>query len=144
MIYFKSLVVLTSALAVSTVEASLSPWEFGPRIMSIAGPLHSACVFKTGIPQYLIDNVINGIFIDQPLIKSYMTCLFRGSLLVSENGELNYNVMAYLAPEQIRDEAISNSKYCEGKLKDIERMEDKLFQIVKCYYNLNPDIFIFF
>nr|AIX97038.1 odorant-binding protein 23 [Monochamus alternatus] len=118
--------------------------EFGPKIQSIAGPVHSRCVFRTGIPQYYIDNVINGIFIDEPLIKSYMTCIFKESRLMFENGELNYDLGAYLLPEDIKDEAISNAKYCEVEAKGIKNVQDRLFQMLKCYYGLDPDIFIFF
>ncbi|XP_018563381.1 uncharacterized protein LOC108905092 [Anoplophora glabripennis] len=144
MINFKFLLAVSSVLAVSTVEARLRASEFGPRIQSIAPRLHSICKFRTGVLDYSINSVINGVFIDDPLIKSYAACLFRESNLMSARGEFNYELGAYLLPADIKDEAISNAKYCDTEIRGSAKVEDRLYELLKCFYSLDPDIFIFF
>nr|QUP79506.1 odorant binding protein 13 [Monochamus saltuarius] len=135
---------VSSVLALSSVQAIMKQSEFGPKLQEFAASLHTACVTKTGIDEALIDRVINGEFVEEPIMKSYMTCLLVEGTLIDEKGEPNLELAETLIPEKIKDESLKNIKSCYVTHRDVKELEEKIFKVFKCYYDLNPDIFIFF
>nr|ABR53888.1 odorant binding protein 1 [Monochamus alternatus] len=138
------LVVVFFLLAVSKVEPTMKRSEFPPKVLELADALHSTCLPRSGTDEESINKVIDGEFTDEPKIKAYMQCLMDESELVDENGELIMDLIIPLTPPKIFDEALKNTKFCDGERKEVKERTDKAFVFFKCIYGKNPDTFIFF
>nr|AUF72963.1 odorant-binding protein [Anoplophora chinensis] len=138
------LIVVASVLGAFRVQATLDQSEFGPKILTLVETLHSVCVLMSGTDESSIAKVIQGEFTDEPKIKAYMKCLFIETGVIDEKGNFNTDVLVELLPPKILDEAVKIFKNCATRTKGIAREEDRVFSLVKCFYDQNPDIFIFF
>nr|ADD70031.1 minus-C odorant binding protein 2 [Batocera horsfieldi] len=138
------LVVVSSLLAMSTVQAALERSEYSPKLLELVDSLHSICIGKSGTDEDSINKVINGEFTDEPKIKKYMKCGITEVGVMNEEGVIDYEMTAELLPVKLVDKSIAIIKKCEADGKDIPNLDDRVFALFKCYHDQDPETFIFF
>ncbi|XP_023299237.2 pheromone-binding protein-related protein 6-like [Lucilia cuprina] len=63
--------------------------------------IHDVCVEKTGVTEAAIKEFSDGEIHEDPALKCYMNCLFHEVNVVDDNGEVHYEKMKRLIPDDL-------------------------------------------
>nr|AIX97027.1 odorant-binding protein 12 [Monochamus alternatus] len=138
------IVTVLALLTVSMVQAILDESEFTPKLLEQVKALHATCVGQTGADEGLISKIAKGDFVEDPKIKAYMKCGLTELGVMNDNGDIDLDMVSEFVPSKYLSASLTSLNTCIGKTKDIGNLEDRVYALFKCYYDLNPDIFIFF
>ncbi|XP_026319965.1 general odorant-binding protein 83a-like isoform X2 [Hyposmocoma kahamanoa] len=130
--------------AVTNVYSGKHKPKFSDEIKEIIQHIHNECVGKTGAAEEDIQNCENGIFKDDPKLKCYMFCLLEEASLVDDDGIVDYDMMISLIPEDYYDpvsKMIFTCKHLDTPDKD---KCQRAFDVHKCSYEKNPDLYFLF
>ncbi|OWR51006.1 odorant binding protein 5 [Danaus plexippus plexippus] len=87
--------------------------ELSEEIKEIIQHVHNECVGKTGVAEEDIANCENGIFKEDMKLKCYMFCLLEEGSLVDDDGNVDYDMMVSLIPDQYTDRVLNMINGCK-------------------------------
>ncbi|XP_013134607.1 PREDICTED: general odorant-binding protein 83a-like [Papilio polytes] len=118
--------------------------ELSDEIKEIIQHVHNECVAKTGVAEEDITNCENGIFKEDTKLKWYMYCLLEEASLIDDEGNVDYDMMVSLIPEQYFDRVhkmIFSCKHLDTPDKD---KYQRVFDVHKCSYEKDPNFYFLF
>ncbi|CAG9813191.1 unnamed protein product [Phaedon cochleariae] len=143
----KNIFIMFSALLVfisTPVTPSLSKSDYGKEFLALSQILHNTCIKASGTTQEMIDKVSAGEFLDEAKIKKYVSCVWLESTIIGKNGELNIELGAKLCPPKVKSSFPKDVEECWAKSGKVTPLEDRIYDMVKCTYQKNPNNFIMF
>ncbi|XP_068626352.1 general odorant-binding protein 83a-like [Battus philenor] len=129
---------------IAIVHCGKEKLELSDEINEIIQHVHNECVAKTGVAEEDITNCENGIFKEDPKLKSYMYCLLEEASLIDDDGNIDYDMMVSLIPDQYFDRVhkmIFSCKHLDTPDKD---KHQRIFEVHKCSYEKDPDFYFLF
>ncbi|XP_059051888.1 general odorant-binding protein 83a-like [Achroia grisella] len=117
---------------------------FSDEIKEIMEIVHNECVTKTKVAEEDITNCENGIFKDDVKLKCYLFCVVEELNLVDDDGQVDYDMLVSLIPEEYRQRStvmIDGCKHLDTNNKDNCQ---KAFDVHKCSYAIDPDFYFIF
>ncbi|XP_014356166.1 general odorant-binding protein 83a-like [Papilio machaon] len=118
--------------------------ELSDEIKEIIQHVHNECVAKTGVAEEDITNCENGIFKEDTKLKRYMYCLLEEASLIDDDGNVDYDMMVSLIPDQYFDRVhkmIFSCKHLDTPDKD---KYQRVFDVHKCSYEKDPNFYFLF
>ncbi|XP_023019484.2 pheromone-binding protein-related protein 6 [Leptinotarsa decemlineata] len=134
------------AFFIYTVVAYMDPKDFGDKLTKLGNECHDICTDVTGATEEMIIQVRNGNFIDDEKMKRYVLCLCRVSRLMDKDLKIDMVALNEVLPAGSRKNVPSGARDClvNARNSDLKEKYDKVYEMEKCLYNLNPDEFIMF
>ncbi|XP_038207751.1 pheromone-binding protein-related protein 6-like [Zerene cesonia] len=114
--------------------------ELSDEIKEIIEHVHNECVGLTGVAEEDIANCENGIFKEDNKLKCYMFCLLEEGSLVDDDGNVDYDMMISLIPEQYTERVTKMITACKHlDTKDKDKCQ-RAFDVHQCSYKQDPDV----
>ncbi|CAH2102598.1 unnamed protein product [Euphydryas editha] len=118
--------------------------ELSEEIKEIIQHVHNECVDKTGVAEEDIRNCENGIFKEDVKLKCYMFCLLEEGSLVDDDGNVDYDMMVSLIPEQYTNRVVKMINACKHLDMPDKNKCQRAFDVHKCSYAQDPNFYFLF
>ncbi|XP_063227116.1 B1 protein [Bacillus rossius redtenbacheri] len=126
------LVALLAAFALaSTVQAD--------ELEDMKKMLHETCQKEIKADEGLIGRAQKGDFVEDPKLKDYMKCVFTQLAVMNEAGEMDYDMMMSMMPDEIKVQGQKVVADCRGTTG--ETPGDVAMNFNKCFFKSQPSIY---
>ncbi|XP_074030871.1 pheromone-binding protein-related protein 6-like [Leptinotarsa decemlineata] len=134
------------ALLFYSAYAYLDPKDFGEELTKAANEWHDICTDITGATDDMIKQVRSGNFIEDEKMKRYLLCLWRVSRVADKNLKVDVEAIRQVLPQMLKKETPVKARDClvNARNSDLKENYDKIYEVEKCLYNLDPEQFIMF
>ncbi|KAG5681584.1 hypothetical protein PVAND_011000 [Polypedilum vanderplanki] len=110
--------------------------------------IRATCGAKYKLSDELIDGLKTGMFIDNNIeLKSYVFCVAQMSGIMSKKNEISeqkiLSQIENLLPVELKQNSIAVWNACKSKQQGIPDKLDRIFVLTKCFYDFNPEKFVF-
>ncbi|XP_050666317.1 general odorant-binding protein 83a-like [Leptidea sinapis] len=118
--------------------------ELSDEIKEIIEHVHNECVAKTAVAEVDIANCENGIFKEDNKLKCYMFCLLEEGSLVDDDGNVDYDLMISLIPEQYTERVTKMIFACKHLDTPDKDKCQRAFDVHQCSYKQDPNFYFLF
>ncbi|KAG5874293.1 hypothetical protein JTB14_005723 [Gonioctena quinquepunctata] len=133
-----------SLIFAGSVMAALNREDFGPKLEEIAERLHRVCTNRSEVAEETIAGVATGIFPEDIRIKKYMECLLLEAKVMDQNHVINYEPIEKYSPPQLKEKLLHRIQNCYDKTEGITPLYQRIYDLMKCVYEDDPENFIIF
>nr|ALR72504.1 odorant binding protein 16 [Colaphellus bowringi] len=135
------LILFCAVLLIPFVSAYLSEEDYGPKLSAVANKVHNACIKKHAVNEDTIMQVRKGNFVEDELIKKYISCIWLLSTVLDESGNLNIKIINDLCPPKGKDTLPKIYHDCHAENAGVSQLDEKVYNIMKCWYEKDPELF---
>ncbi|XP_053608378.1 general odorant-binding protein 72-like [Plodia interpunctella] len=104
------------------------------------------CVPKIGVSEDKISRIEQGVFLEDPKVKCYVTCIYK-NMQVVRNDRLNQDLINKqvdaLYPADMRPAVKKGVDHCMPVQDQYNEVCDRVFYGTKCLYEYDPPNFVF-
>nr|BAN59718.1 odorant-binding protein [Delia antiqua]BAS69449.1 odorant-binding protein 10 [Delia platura] len=100
--------------------------------------IHDVCVEKTGVTEDAIKEFSDGEIHEDPALKCYMNCLFHEVNVVDDNGELHYEQLKRLLPDNLKEFVQHIIDACESHVPQGGTQCDRAWSWHVCFKQTDP------
>ncbi|XP_072398629.1 uncharacterized protein [Diabrotica undecimpunctata] len=121
--------------------------DFGEPLKTDFKIWHDNCeLYIPGVTQKEINRVREGHFdTDNLAIKKYAACIWLESKILNTDMIMNKAMLDLYMPKKLMEEEYIGYLMCASQFRNYKKMPiiDKIFGMLECNYNRNPDFFTF-
>nr|XP_023029854.1 general odorant-binding protein 83a-like [Leptinotarsa decemlineata]XP_023029860.1 general odorant-binding protein 83a-like [Leptinotarsa decemlineata] len=139
------LILFIAVVSFSSVYGLLRDEHYGDFFLNVARQLHNKCVPITGVTQDKIDGLKNGVFADDEKLKRYVLCLWIVSEEMNPDLSMHIEKLTKAMPKKITN-GVKMYVDCakQAERSGITEPHERVYKMVKCYYDADPENFIMF
>ncbi|XP_074039282.1 uncharacterized protein isoform X1 [Leptinotarsa decemlineata] len=141
----KIILLIATTIVISSVYGYLPDEDYGEEFLALSKTLHKKCVAIMGVTLAEIDSLKNGIFDATEQMKRYVLCLWLVSEEMNTDLTMNHKLLTKYMPKKVKN-GVKIYERCNKEARESSEAEpyEIIFDMMKCYYNADPEHFIMF
>ncbi|XP_026752852.2 general odorant-binding protein 72 [Galleria mellonella] len=117
-----------------------------PQVKKTLQIMKKQCISKVGVPEDKVENIEQGVFIEDRLVMCYIACVYKTLQLVKNNKldrDLVVKQIDALYPPELKEGTKKGVDKCIHTQDNYSDLCEATFYGAKCLYEFDPPNFIF-